>query len=355
VKFHNIPTLHPDEYFKGYYRRLFEANSARHELVNDWSRVMAEAMGRRNEELLHTNSFVGYSRFVNNRFKGIHTLYHEDLVGIFSYWHGTSKILESRFCQSCVHESVEQSGYAYWKLADHLPGINFCLRHHEPLAYSSEGDIFWYSPEWIKPHGFAADDQQVQACLERPHYRTYIDLSLRALRWSVPFDGIAMNITFYERFEKLFGDKPPYINDLIHDCFPPTWLAQHFPYLTPSGTKPQADKRIQRMGSRNTYKMHENSADLFLLIMATLWDSADAAIEACQRGKAKLDHWHTLSKLENHRNNRMIRTSRITRGRQFDVNDVLGMCSNILYGRGFCHNPTSRKPEVRPNALWIDS
>jgi hypothetical protein len=100
--------------------------------------------------------------------------------------------------------------------------------------------------------------------------------------------------------------------------------------------------------------MHENSADLFLLIMATLWDSADAAIDACQRGKDKLDHWHTLSKLENHRNNRMIRTSRITRGRQFDVNDVLGMCSNILYGRGFCHNPTSRKPEVRPNALWIE-
>ena len=322
-------------------------------MVNDWSRVMAEAMGLRNEELLHTNSFVGYSRFVNNRFKGIHTLYQEDLVGIFSYWHGSSKILESRFCKSCVQESVEQSGYAYWRLADHLPGINFCLRHHEPLAYSSEGDIFWYSPEWIAPQGFAADAQQVQACLERPHYRTYIDLSLRALRWSVPFDGIAMNIAFYERFGELFSDQQPYINDLIHDCFPPAWLNQHFPYITPSGTKSQSDERVLRCGSVKKYKMYETSSDLFLLILATLWESADAAIEACQSGQAKLNHWHTLSKLENHRNNRMIRTAKITNGRQFDVNDVLGMCANIMYQRGLCLNNSSVKPTLRPNALWL--
>jgi hypothetical protein len=153
----------------------------------------------------------------------------------------------ARTCPRCDADTVTK-GLVYWRRIHHLPGVDWCPEHREPLFVGGPSS-FSASPAMELNAGRLRATDAGPGEASHPTLLRYVDLMQRWLRLDAAYASQAMNHVVQQgcmRFGLRVGQhgKRRLISDLAREQLPQSWLARHWPGLlskTPGVYFPKLD------------------------------------------------------------------------------------------------------------------
>ncbi|WP_246071557.1 TniQ family protein [Inhella inkyongensis] len=191
-------------------------------------------------------------------------------------------------CPDCVWEDVDFHGRSYWRRAHQLPGVYWCGKHRAPLAVVKDERAFLQPPSQALGQSARIDGAWVDTLQQHPTVRRFLDLCDTLMDRTHAFPVIAARDalraaarthgfrTYATKAATACAD--PLLSDALVDGFPSSWLAQLVP-----GLPAKARGRIWHQVDGVLWTATSASAaTIYILAMAVLFDSADAAIQAIE-------------------------------------------------------------------------
>jgi hypothetical protein len=182
-------------------------------------------------------------------------------------------------CRSCVAEDMSFRGIAYWRRYHQMPGLYWCNRHLEPLAFIKNEFVFDQSTQSMLNFATPVDDKWVNSLIATTSIQRYIEICSAFLERDKPIEvmHVASVLTYRAKqfgLSTYINGNKPLLSDLVKESFPAEWLSTIFPKLV---VKPHR----QSMSSMDGVLYLNTSAcsvTAYALALAVLYDSADEAL-----------------------------------------------------------------------------
>lgn len=189
-------------------------------------------------------------------------------------------------CADCVWEDVDFHGRSYWRRAHQLPGVYWCSKHRAPLAVVRDERAFLQPPSQALGQGARIDGDWVDTLQQHPAVGRFLDLCDALMDRTHAFPVFAardaLRTAARNHGFRTYATKAattcvdPLLSDALVDAFPSSWLAQLVPGL-PAKVRGRVWHQVDGVLWTAT---SASAATIYILAMAVLFDSADAAIQA---------------------------------------------------------------------------
>lgn len=202
------------------------------------------------------------------------------------------------FCKDCVGADVHFHGVSYWRRDHQTPGQLWCSKHMTPLHFVSSGDPFLHAPVQFVGTSEAIPYGWVDEALKNRYVLRFLDLAAALYDQPNPF-SVALLAPMLGDLGRSLGfktnpgqSKGGLISDRIIELFPRQWLGSVFHGILdkePGSFSHQIDGVMYLRTSAS-------SVTAYLLVLAVLFDSADAGInalsDACHSSPAPVGRRH---------------------------------------------------------------
>ena len=185
-----------------------------------------------------------------------------------------------RFCSECIKEDIEYWGFAYWRRLHQLPGIHACYKHSVQLATSTLGrDAFDDVPRIDSANYYELNKSNFHIVQKNKVLQLYIEILHAFLELERPMDYWTIIDIIRVQFKKrqLSSSKKGAnltLTDYVLKHVPIAWLRLQYPFIDKRLTN-EFFPAIDNIASRPV------SAPSLALALATLFDSADEALNLC--------------------------------------------------------------------------
>lgn len=182
-------------------------------------------------------------------------------------------------CRSCVAEDISFRGIAYWRRYHQMPGLYWCNRHHEPLAFIKDEMAFDQCAKSMISSATPLDDRWVNSLFASAPIQRYIEICSAFFERDKPIEVIHVASILKERAKQfglstcMSGNKP-LLSDLVKESFPTEWLSTVFPKLVekPHGVMMPSMDGVLYLNTA------ASSAMVYALALAVLYESSDEAL-----------------------------------------------------------------------------
>lgn len=182
-------------------------------------------------------------------------------------------------CRSCIAEDMSFRGIAYWRRYHQMPGLYWCNRHHEPLAFIKNEQAFDQCTKSMINFATPINDTWVNALIVSAPIQRYIEICSAFFERDKPIEVIHVALILKERAKQfglstcMSGNKP-LLSDLVKESFPTEWLSTVFPKLVekPHGVMMPSMDGVLYLNTA------ASSAMVYALALAVLYDSSDEAL-----------------------------------------------------------------------------
>ncbi|PPC83162.1 MAG: hypothetical protein CTY38_04830 [Methylotenera sp.] len=198
------------------------------------------------------------------------------------------------FCKSCVMEDLEQyKGVSLWRRSHQLPGIDWCLKHNEPLQEVLGKEPFILHPGiYLSKRNYCK--QPNSAGMNHPIILRYAQLVEDALELDVPVDRKVAKVTLVNKAKSV--DIKNYetgrtrkLSDLMREQLPEAWILKFLPKLLNKSYGAYFSSIDEVLKPSQKPKPYIST----LLAAAVLFEDAD---EAMQHLTKSLDQLNILKK-----------------------------------------------------------
>lgn len=299
-----LPTILPDEFLLGYFGRISAVNNRisvsniKNILNNSFSEIKLKL---KNPDIKKRSSLLGLAESLGIETKTIakkHTLLpilrttRPDTinfpvgVSLMDYDdHGLLRRFRqivpketACFCGACVIEDMDYQRFSFWRRSHQIPGIDWCLKHLEPLQEINDKNAFYKQPSIFFDSGNYCK-QPESLGMHNPIILRFAQLIEDALELEVPVNNrIAQEVLTNKA--KLIGVKFSetgscrQLSDLMNEMLPEQWVFKFFPRLKKKKYGIFVAGFDEVLKANRKGKSYVNT----LLAAAVLFDDADQAM-----------------------------------------------------------------------------
>jgi len=196
------------------------------------------------------------------------------------------------FCVACVIEDVDYQRFSFWRRSHQIPGIDWCLKHMEPLQEVNHKNAFLKQPSIFLDSGNYCK-QPESLGMHNSIILRFAQLIEDALELEVPVNNrIAQEVLTNKA--KLIGVKFSetgfcrQLSDLMNEVLPEQWVFKFFPRLKKEKYGIFVAGFDEVLKANRKGKSYVNT----LLAAAVLFDDADEAIQ-----ELTAQNFHLFSKI----------------------------------------------------------
>lgn len=196
-------------------------------------------------------------------------------------------------CPDCVWEDVDFHGRSYWRRAHQLPGVYWCAKHRGPLSVVEDERALLQPPSQVLGRSARLDGQWIETLQQHSAVCRFLDLCDvlmdRPHAYPVVAARDALRIAARQHGYRSYATKgeasckDPLLSDALVEAFPSVWLSQLVPGL-PSKAKGLIWHQVDGVLWTAT---SASAAVIYILALAVLFDSADAATQAIEAAIAE--------------------------------------------------------------------
>lgn len=292
-----VPTLLPDEIFRGYLGRLRRANLIRTDVelgaqlgignhdASSWpisariARILLGVLGLDANTLVSRHSLVPLTKAVADFDLQLPEPPHFGAPWYlkFATWHWQT----TRLCRACIAEDESYWGFSYWRRSHQYPGVSWCLKHEQPLAVTSNWNAFNGSPKDALNAATDLSGKWVDDTLRFPALQRYAAVlnSIADNAFGPVHAACAAGLVRSRAKERQLqmvrcGHKH-YLSDEAANQLPESWLLEHFP----TSAKKRPNEFAQWIDAAALARTQVSTA-AYAIALALLWDDADKAVSA---------------------------------------------------------------------------
>ena len=191
------------------------------------------------------------------------------------------------FCPHCVEADIEFHGVSYWRRDHQTPGQLWCPKHQSALHFVSEGDPLMVPPAELINNAREVPGDWIEEARGNQYVDRFLAIAAEVFDQQAPF-GVAAVVPMLREagiamgFQANAGTvKSALISDRICAVFPKRWLGVVFRDLV---EKNEGQFLFQVDGALYMRKS-SSSVTAYLLVLAILYSSADAALNALRAAR----------------------------------------------------------------------
>lgn len=299
-----LPNILPDEFLLGYFGRISALNNRISipnikNILNNWISETKPELKNLNKQKLP--SLLGLAEALGIEPKNIakeHTLLpilrgtrpdtinfpagvshkDNDNHGLLRRFSQTVSKKAACFCAACVIEDVDYPKFSFWRRSHQITGIDWCLKHMEPLQEVRDKNAFLKQPSIFLDSGNYCK-QPESLGMQNPIILRFAQLIEDALELEVPVNNkIAQEVLTNKarsigvRFSEMWVSRQ--LSDLMNEVLPEQWMVKYFPRLK----KESCGKFVAGFDEVLKPSMKVKSYMNTLLAAAVLFDDADEAM-----------------------------------------------------------------------------
>lgn len=139
-----------------------------------------------------------------------------------------------RFCITCVHDDTSSTGICWWRREHHIPGIDICVHHSEPLWRVDDGRAEEKLPNHYLKFGAHIEEETPDHRHEViVRYRTIANFFLnRSIASSTLYERVRQRCSELGISRKICGNYSRSLSRHVRSQFPTEWLRKHHRFLT---------------------------------------------------------------------------------------------------------------------------
>jgi hypothetical protein len=267
------PAPFPDECARSYGFRVFTANHLAPNSILKLLPRLTEATGLDFLKLVLHHSHTTYHRFVRDKFAFQDITSHDDLYGNSQINSAKIPTTTGRYCKKCINEDIGFHGISYWRRIHHLPGVEHCIKHQEPLCTTEGSNLYSSYPQDATPLKNSLRKDRFKTYFKSAAIDRFATLSMAALDSRVPFKHSIMAHVLRKRNLEIHSQRNRSIYDTAIKQCPRSWIARSFPEIRPN-YKAYVERVVSHVGCNIPPKF-------YLLAMSVLWDDPNEALSTC--------------------------------------------------------------------------
>lgn len=194
-------------------------------------------------------------------------------------------------CNDCIDSDLARTGFSWYRRAHHVAGIDWCPAHGGPLCEVIAARPFQATPHSWRDQGLIAQlSPHSHRIPEHGLVQRYIDVSLALIKRDRPIDEPSLRNVLSRRAQFLGlevnpDESGPRVSDRLLSLVDPAWVRR---MIASAGEKRRGvyfspiDYVVKAAGDAG-------ASVGYLLAFATLYDSAEAALDAVSE-TTKHDH-----------------------------------------------------------------
>ena len=274
----NVPVPLPDECLQSYGFRLFQTNQREITTLRSLAKHSCEASGKSIFQLLRHHGPYNYMHFIGELSHDFEGRFKSE---IYIYWWVSSCTAfgkAAKYCPKCAQEDVDSHGISYWHRIHLLPGVNHCIRHASPLIVVDYRCLTTCQPaqaERISSQRNAVSPGELDAYMSSKVVHRFTLLSEMILNRAIHLPSASATSTFRKRFnEQRQGSLDDFMSRCVRDL-PRGWMSQLL--------VGKIDKSTISQSVREHFNPYNKryTTQIYLLLMAMLWDCPDEALNEC--------------------------------------------------------------------------
>lgn len=185
-------------------------------------------------------------------------------------------------CTQCIEEDLDFHGMPYWRREHQMPGLYSCIKHRLPLGYVETSNPYLLPPSAFYEHHHPVDHNWVSKLQQSETVQRFLAITSDLLARPRPLDERDVSRAAKARAVELGLHtgrgvvEHQLVSDLIKARFDTAWLASVVPGLV---EKPIGEFWTPVDGALSGKRIGVSST-VYAIVFATLFESADEAINA---------------------------------------------------------------------------
>lgn len=188
------------------------------------------------------------------------------------------------FCAECANDDQNFHGQSYWRREHQVPGIFWCSKHAKPLMCAEDEAAFLQPPAQQLQCSKPIDEAWIKQLLNNKAVQRYSEICSGLLETKMPVKIRHVSVMLKKQ-ARLLGlqtqgveGNSPLLSDALIAEFGREWLSMVMPELS---NKPEGII-LHNVDTVIFAKRSAASTIAYILALAALYDSADAALNAIQ-------------------------------------------------------------------------
>lgn len=195
-----------------------------------------------------------------------------------------------RWCKICTHLDIEKRGFSYWRRQHQIEGIDWCIEHQHPLAYTSiksaiycPGHATTYSSEELSQTTIAEENKY-------PAIKRLQSIALCILHHPIPINYFTSGEIYKYHYFSTYCNNKNHLptKNMIMEAFPETWLLRHIKHY--SDTYQQVKINSINRVSIDMFLGKKSFLEL-LIILTIAFDSTKIAMSALAVAEFEIAAW----------------------------------------------------------------
>ena len=192
------------------------------------------------------------------------------------------------FCEQCAQADIAFHGMSYWRREHQTPGQLWCSKHGCALSSTAEPDAMLSSPAKLIDQSCPIPLAAVQEAQANPFVERYLELVAAIYERIAPLDvgkiaPVLRDQAKRHGFHAYAGPvRSALLSDRICEIFPHSWLERVFPSLLDK----KKGEVLHQVDGTLYMRKSSSSTVAYLLVLATLFETADEAINTLQAAQS---------------------------------------------------------------------